>query len=79
MKKKGKFLMIYFLNLFPACINHLIGKIKYNCFEGIEEFYEKELTNLEENENFKEILKKVINDYEKIFKNKKPRKAKLKK
>ena len=70
--------MIYFCKSFSDCINHLIGKIKYNCFEGIEEFYEKELTNLEENENFKEILKKVINDYEKIFKNKKPRKAKLK-
>ena len=45
-----------FCKSFSDCINHLIGKIKYNCFEGIEEFYEKELTNLEENENFKEIL-----------------------
>ena len=50
--------MIYFCKSFSDCINHLIGKIKYNCFEGIEEFYEKELTNLEENENFKETLKK---------------------
>ena len=78
-EEKRKIFNDLFSKSFSDCINHLIGKIKYNCFEGIEEFYEKELTNLEENENFKEILKKVINDYEKIFKNKKPRKAKLKK
>ena len=40
---------------------------------------EKEMMELDEEENFKELLKKIINDLNNIFEKKKPRKTKIKK
>ena len=78
-EEKRKIFNDLFSKTFSDCINHLIGKMKYSCLEGIENFYENELIHLDEDEKFKEILKNVINNYEKIFETKKPRKTKLKK
>lgn len=75
-EKRRKIFNDLFSKTFSDYINHLIGKIKFNCLEGIENFYQNEL---KENKSFKEILNKVINNYEKIFENKNPRKTKSKK
>ena len=46
---------------------------------GLENFYENEILELDEDENNKELLKQMINNLEKIFDKKRPRKKREKK
>ena len=70
--------MIYFLQHSPIVLIIVMGK-KFNCLKELEIYYENELIQLDEEENIKNALKNVINNYEEIFENKKPRKTKMKK
>jgi hypothetical protein len=78
-EEKRKIFNDLFSATFSDCINHCIGKKKFNCLNELEIYYENELIQLEEEENIKDALKNVINNYEEIFENKKPRKTKMKK
>ena len=75
--KRKKFNDLFSKTL-SECINHLIGKKKYEDLEGLDKFFENEIINIDEDEKYKESLKKVINNFETIFDKKKPRKRKLK-
>ena len=61
------------------CIEHAIGKKHFKELEGLEIIFEKELLNLNENDEYKNQLKKIFNDIEKIYNEKKARKKKSKK
>ena len=61
------------------CINHLTGKQYLESLKGLENFYENEILELDEDENNKELLKHIINNLEKIFDKKRPRKKREKK
>lgn len=76
-EEKRIFFNQLFSKTFSDFINHLIGKKKSYYLEGIENFYENELTHLGQKDKLKKILKLVINNFEKMFENKKPRKTKL--
>ena len=70
-----------FVNLFSKtlkeCIQHITGQ-KNEELKGLENFYEKEIIELEEDEKFKKEIKKFIDNYEEIINKKKPRKTKQK-
>lgn len=72
-----------FNNLFSKtlleCIEHLIGKKEHDGLEGLEKIYESEMIELNEEEEYKDELKSIIKDIEKIFNEKKPRKKREKK
>ena len=78
-EEKRKIFNDLFSATFSDCINHCNGKIKFNCLKELEIYYENELIQLDEEENIKDALKNVINNFEEIFENKKPRKTKMKK
>ena len=63
-----------FNKTFLECIQYIRGKKEIQGLEGLEKFYEQEMLELNEDENYKNELKKTINNYEKIFMKKKPRK-----
>lgn len=66
-----------FRNLFNKtlleCINHLIGKKKYKELEGLEDIYKSKMIELDKDEEYKDELKYILNNIEKIFNSKKPR------
>lgn len=70
-----------FINLFSKtlqeCIQHITGQ-KIEELKGLEDFYEKEIFELEEDDKFKKEIKKFIDNYEEIINKKKPRKIKQK-
>ena len=72
-----------FINLFNRtlieCIEHLIGKKKYKSLEGLEKFYQYEIQRKKIDEENKELLINVINKFEDIINEKKPRNKKAKK
>ena len=72
-----------FNNLFSKtlleCIEHLIGKKHFKELEGLEKIFETKMLNLNESEEYKEKLKNVFNNIEKIYNEKKARKQKSKK
>ena len=72
-EKKILFNQLFSITL-SECIHYLKGEIECNILKGLEKFYEKEIIEMDENEEFKEELKKTIIDYEKIINGKKPRK-----
>ena len=67
-----------FINLFSKtlqeCIQHITGQ-KIEELKGLEDFYEKEIFELEEDDKFKKEIKKFIDNYEAIINKKKPRKT----
>ena len=63
-----------FNKTFLEFILYLRGKKEIQGLEGLEKFYEKEILELNEDENYMNELKKTVNNYEKIFMKKKPRK-----
>ena len=70
-----------FINLFSKtlkeCIQHITGQ-KNEELKGLENFYEKEIIELEEDDKFKKEIKNFIDNYEEIINKKKPRKTKQK-
>ena len=72
---------IIFVNLFSKtlkeCIQHITGQ-KIEELKGLERFYENEINELEEGDEFKKEIKKFIDNYETIINKKKPRKTKQK-
>ena len=77
--EKRKIFHDLFSKTFLECIENLIGKRKNESLKGLDKYYENEMMELDEDENFKEVLKKIINDLKNIFEKKKPRKTKFKK
>ena len=77
--EKRKIFYDLFSKTFLECIENLIGKRKNESLKGLDKYYENEMMELDEDENFKEVLKKIINDLNNIFEKKKPRKTKFKK
>ena len=59
-------------------IQHLIGQKKKEELDGLDSLYKKQLIEMKNNKEYEE-LKNTINDYEKIFEDKKPRTNKIKK
>ena len=76
---KRKIFNDLFSRTLSECINYLIGKRKFKSLEGLDKFYENEIIELDEDQSFKELLKKIINDLNNIFEKKKPRRVKLNK
>jgi hypothetical protein len=76
--KREKFQKIFDKTL-VQCIEHLIGKKTYKELEGLEIIYENEMRELNEEEEYKDKLRQIFKNYEKIFNEKKPRKKKTKK
>jgi len=68
-----------FANLFSKtlkdCIHHITGQ-KSEELKGLEYFYENEILELDENDEFKKEIKRFIENYETIINKKKSRKAK---
>ena len=68
-----------FANLFSKtlkdCIHHITGQ-KSEELKGLEYFYENEILELDENDEFKKEIKRFIENYETISDKKKSRKAK---
>ena len=77
--EKRKIFTGLFSMTFLECIDNLIGKRKSESLKGLDKYYENEMIELDEEENFKEIIKNIINDFKNIFEKKKPRKTKYKK
>ena len=77
--KKRKIFNDLFSMTFLECIDNLIGKRKSESLKGLDKYYENEMIELDEEENFKEIIKNIINDFKNIFEKKKPRKTEYKK
>ena len=59
-------------------IQHLIGQKKKEELTGLDSLYKKQLIEMKNTKEY-EKLKNTINDYEKIFEDKKPRINKIKK
>lgn len=76
-EKKNSFKNLFGKTLFQ-CIQQLRCQKQIEGLEGLEKFYENEIIELNEKEEVKNELKKIINDYENIFEHKKPRKRKIK-
>ena len=76
--KREKFKKIFDKTL-SQCIEHIIGKKTYKELEGLEIIYENEMRELNEEEEYKDKLRQIFKNYEKIFNEKKPRKKKTKK
>ena len=72
-----------FINLFNKtlleCIEHLIGKKEYKSLKGLEKFYQNEIQKKKIDKENKELLINVINKFEHIINEKKPRNKKTKK
>jgi len=72
-----------FENLFNKsllqCIEHLSGKKRYKELDGLEKIYESEMKELDEDEEYKNKLKYILNNVEKLLNDKKQRKNKTKK
>ena len=72
-----------FINLFNRtlleCIEHLIGKKEYKSLEGLEKFYQNEILKKKIDKENKELLINVINKFEDIINEKKPRNKKTQK
>ena len=72
-----------FENLFNRtlleCIEHLIGKKEYKSLKGLEKFYQNEIQRKKKNKENKELLINIINKFEDIINEKKPRTKKTKK
>ena len=72
-----------FKNLFNRtlleCIEHLIGKKEYKSLKGLEQFYQNEMLRKKTDKKNKEILINVMNKFEDIINEKKPRNKKTKK
>ena len=70
-----------FVNLFSKtlkdCIQHITGQ-KIEELKGLEYFYENELLDLDEDDEFKKEIKRFIENYETIINKKKSRKTKNK-
>ena len=77
-EKKELFDKLFNITLLE-CINHLSGKSHCKELEGIEEIYENLIFNLKGSEEYKEKLRNIFNEYERIYNEKKPRKRKTKK
>ena len=77
--EKRKIFHDLFSKTFLECIENLIGERKTESLYGLDKYYEKEMMELDEEEKFKELLKKIIKDLKNIFEKKKPRKTKIKK
>ena len=77
--EKRKIFNDLFSMTFLECIDNLLGKRKSESLKGLDKYYENEMIELDEEENFKEIIKNIINDFKNIFEKKKPRKTKYKK
>ena len=77
-EEKRKSLNNLFTKTLSECIQQLSGQKKIEGLEGLENFYEKEMIRLKENEEFKNELKNTINNYEKIYNEKKSKKSKKK-
>ena len=73
-EEKRKIFNDLFNMTLSECINHLIGNEYFESLKGLEKFYENELLELNEDEDNKELLKQIINNLEKIFEKKRPRK-----
>ena len=78
-EQKRKIFQDLFSKTLLECIENLVGKKNSESLKGIEKYYEKEMMELDEEEKFKELLKKIINDLKIIFESKKPRRKKSKK
>jgi predicted subunit of tRNA(5-methylaminomethyl-2-thiouridylate) methyltransferase len=76
--KREKFQKIFDKTLFQ-CIEHIIGKKTYKELEGLEIIYENEMKELNEEDEYKDKLRQILKNYEKIFNEKKQRKKKTKK
>ena len=59
-------------------IQHLIGEKKKEGLNGLDSLYKKQLIEMKKNKEYEELIN-TINDYEKIFEDKKPRINKIKK
>lgn len=77
--EKRKIFHALFSNTFLECIENLVGMRKNESLKGLNKYYEIEMKELDEEENFKEVLKIIIKDFKNIFEKKKPRKTKLRK
>ena len=75
--KKRKTFINLFSKTLKECIQHITGQ-KNEELKGLENFYEKEIIELEEDDKFKKEIKKFIDNYEEIINKKKPRKTKQK-
>ena len=73
-EEKRKRFNSLFNKTFLECLQYLRGKKEIQGLEGLEKFYDQEMLELNEDESYKNELKKTINNYEKIFMKKKPRK-----
>jgi len=75
--EKRKTFMNLFSKTLQECIQHITGQ-KIEELKGLEDFYDKEIFELEEDDKFKKEIKKFIDNYEEIINKKKPRKIKQK-
>lgn len=78
IEKKNKFINL-FNKTFSECIQQIMGNKKFECLKGLENIFEIEMKNLDDSEEFKNEIRKEINNFEKIFNEKKSRKVKVKK
>ena len=76
---KRKIFEILFNKTILQCIEHLTGKKRYKELDGLEEIYKSEMKELDEDEDYKNKLKYILNNIEKILNEKKQRKNKTKK
>ena len=75
--EKRKTFMNLFSKTLQECIQHITGQ-KIEELKGLEDFYDKEIFELKEDDKFKKEIKKFIDNYEEIINKKKPRKTKQK-
>ena len=75
--KKNKFNKL-FNKTFLQCIQQIRGSHKIEGLEGLENRLDKELKKFNEDQKYIEELKKVFNDYENIYKNKRPKRKRIK-
>ena len=76
--KRDKFNKIFNKTLCD-CMEHIIGNKNFEELAGLEKIYEEKMIELNEEEEYKDELRKIFNNYQKIFNNKKPRMKKMKK
>jgi hypothetical protein len=75
-EKKSKIFNNLFNRTLLECINHLLGIKKLESLEGLNKFFDDEIIELED--QYKELLKKVIKDLGSIFTIKKKENKKIK-
>jgi hypothetical protein len=76
--KRDKFNKIFNKTLCD-CMEHIIGNKNFEELARLEKIYEEKMIELNEEEEYKDELRKIFNNYQKIFNNKKPRMKKMKK